>query len=56
MLEEGDPVATALKAQYRNLPMPNLGFGDTEVDALIEYMAAVDAKREQDEAGKQGHH
>ena len=56
MLEEGDPVATALKAQYRNLPMPNFGFGDTEVDALIEYMAAVDAKREQDEAGKQGHH
>ena len=54
MLEEGDPVATALKAQFRNLPMPNFSFGDKEVDSLIEYMAAMDEKRAQDEAAKDG--
>lgn len=53
MLEEGDPLATALAARFRNLPMPNFGFGDTEVDALIEYMAAMDAKRAESAAGKQ---
>lgn len=46
MIEEGDPVALALLAQYRNLPMPNFGFGDVEVDALIDYMSEMDAKRE----------
>lgn len=56
MLEEGDPVATALKAQFRNLPMPNFSFGDTEVDSLIEYMSAMDEKRAQAEAPKQQHH
>jgi protein SCO1/2 len=54
MLEEGDPVATALKAQFRNLPMPNFSFGDKEVDSLIEYMSAMDEKRAQDEAAKEG--
>ena len=54
MLEEGDPVATALKAQFRNLPMPNFGFGDKEVDSLIEFMAAMDEKRAQAEVAKEG--
>ena len=46
MIEEGDPLAVALLAQYKNLPMPNFGFGDVEVDALIAYMEEMDKKRE----------
>jgi protein SCO1 len=42
MLAEGDPVALALKAKYRNLPMPNYGLGDLDADALIEYMTQED--------------
>ena len=45
MLAEGDPVALELKARYRNLPMPNFGFGDVEANALIDYMAEQDRKR-----------
>ena len=45
MIAEGDPVALALLEQYRNLPMPNFGFGDIEVDALIAYMEEMDAKK-----------
>lgn len=45
MLAEGDPVAVAMKARYRNLPMPNLGLNDIDAAALIEFMNAEDAKR-----------
>lgn len=45
MLAEGDPVAVAMKARYRNLPMPNLGLNDVDAAALIEFMSAEDAKR-----------
>ena len=38
MLAEGDPIATALFAKYRNVPMPNLRLGDEDVAALIEYL------------------
>lgn len=44
MIEEGDPVATALKAQYKNMPMPNFGMGEVEASALINYLASEDAK------------
>lgn len=50
MIAEGDPIALALLARYRNVPMPNLGFGDMEVDAIIAYMEDVDAKRAQSPA------
>lgn len=40
MLAEGDPTATALRARYRNLPMPNLGLNDVDADALIAYLGA----------------
>ena len=43
MIDEGDPVATELKARYRNLPMPNFAFGDLEADAVIEYLTEQDA-------------
>jgi len=39
MLEEGDPTATALFKQYREIAMPNFRLTDEEVEALIEHMA-----------------
>lgn len=45
MIAERDPTALALMARYRNLPMPNLGMGAVEAEALIEYMRAQDAAR-----------
>jgi protein SCO1/2 len=38
MLAEGDPLATALYAKYRQLPMPKQDLTDAEVDTLIEYL------------------
>jgi len=40
MLEEGDPTATALFKQYREIAMPNFRLDDEEVEALIEHMAS----------------
>jgi protein SCO1/2 len=42
MIAEKDPVAVALKARYRNLPMPNLGLNDVDAEALITYLATAD--------------
>jgi protein SCO1/2 len=39
MLAEGDPTAVALRAAFRDLPMPNMRLNALEVQALIEYMA-----------------
>lgn len=55
MIAEGDPVALAMKAKYRNLPMPNLGLNEIEAAALIEYMHAQDAKRAAAKTGASGH-
>ncbi|MCE9521365.1 MAG: SCO family protein [Alphaproteobacteria bacterium] len=44
MIAENDPVALALKARYRNLPMPNLGLNDIDAAALIEYLEKEDAR------------
>lgn len=38
MLAEQDPIASELLARYKNVPMPNLGLGEGDVAALIEYM------------------
>ena len=46
MIAEGEPLATALRARYRNMPMPNFSLGDVEVDALIDYMKDPDKKPE----------
>jgi protein SCO1 len=40
LLAEGDPLATALFAKYKEVRMPNLRLGDGDVDALIDYMGA----------------
>jgi protein SCO1/2 len=39
MLAEKDPIAIQLFDRYNKLPMPNLRLSDTDVDALIAYMA-----------------
>jgi protein SCO1/2 len=44
MLAEQDPIATQLRARYRNMAMPNLGFGDVEAQAIIDYLTEQDAK------------
>jgi protein SCO1 len=45
MIAERDPTALALMARYRNLPMPNLGLNDNEVQEILNYMRAQDARR-----------
>jgi protein SCO1/2 len=45
LLAEKDPVAMQLLAEYEELEMPNLGLGDVDVDALIEYLS-VDGNRQ----------
>ena len=35
MLEEGDPIATALYAKYRRISMPNLGLNDEDVQEVV---------------------
>jgi protein SCO1 len=43
MLAEGDPVAKALYARYKQVTMPNLRLGDADVAAIIEYLDAEGA-------------
>ena len=38
MLREGDELATALLAEYKNIPMPNLRLAEKEVAALLGYI------------------
>jgi protein SCO1/2 len=38
MLQERDPIATALLAQYNNLPMPNLQLTEANAEAVLEYL------------------
>lgn len=38
MLEEGDPVAVAMMAEYNDIPMPNMRLTDKDVAALLGYM------------------
>jgi protein SCO1 len=45
LLAENDPLATALYAEYRNLSMPNLRLGPSDVDSLLEYLEAQTAAR-----------
>jgi protein SCO1/2 len=45
MIAEKDPTALALKARYRNLPMPNLGLNDVDAAALIEHLEKEDKKK-----------
>ncbi len=38
MLAHKDPIATEMLAQYQNIPMPNQGLTDAEVEALLFYL------------------
>lgn len=65
MLEEGDPLAAALLAQYQGIPMPNLRLTDTDVGKLLGFMEqesdrihrlrAAEAERHRRHAGHEGH-
>ena len=43
MLAEKDPLATALFARYKGLPMPNLSLPKADVAVLIDYIDAQTA-------------
>jgi protein SCO1/2 len=38
MLEEGDPIATEMYAQFNKIPMPNLELNEVEITALLEFI------------------
>lgn len=38
VLAEGDPLATSLLEEYNNVPMPNLGLSQAQVDDVITYL------------------
>jgi protein SCO1/2 len=40
MLAENDPIAIALFAKYKNVPMPNLRLSDAEIAAVLSFMEA----------------
>lgn len=40
MIASGDPTAEALLAENNNIPMPNLGLSEAEVQALLAYLEA----------------
>ncbi len=43
VLEEKDPIATALFRKYKGIQMPNLRLGDEDVEALISYIESESA-------------
>ncbi len=51
MLEEKDPLAMALLAQYKNVPMPNLRLNDRHIEQLLDYIAQESRRIHQLEAG-----
>jgi protein SCO1 len=44
MLAEGDPLALALFAQYKQVPMPNLHLSESDVAALLAYLEMYPAR------------
>jgi protein SCO1/2 len=60
MIEEGDPLAVALLAQYKNVPMPNFRLTDREISMLLLHIdqesrrvEEVGARRAPQAAGEQ---
>lgn len=57
MLAEGDPVATAMLPQFRNLAMPNLKLSEANVAALLAFVDAESRKvMEERAAAQHGQH
>lgn len=50
VLAERDPLALELLARHGNVPMPNLGLTDREVDEVVGYLEAADAAAETERA------
>jgi len=46
LLAEGDPIATKLFAQYKQVQMPNLRLGEADVALLLKYLEAQPAARQ----------
>ena len=44
MLAEGDPVATQLFNKYQQVRMPNLGLAPEEIEGLLSFIAAMQAR------------
>jgi protein SCO1/2 len=47
MNADGDPIALALRAEYRQVRMPNLKLSDEDVSAVIDYLAGHDGAAQQ---------
>lgn len=43
LLAEGDPVAVDLLKQFNNVPMPNLGLSDRQVEVVLRYLEVAEA-------------
>ncbi len=43
MLAAGDPIATQLLKEYKNVPMPSFKLTDEQVEAIIAYLESMDA-------------
>jgi protein SCO1/2 len=63
MLEEEDPLAMALLAQYNNVPMPNLRLTKTDIEKLLGYIDEESGRIQRTEAAQMaaadphaGHH
>ncbi len=46
VIASGDPTATQLLEEFNNLPMPNLGLSDQEVEALIAFLESQSGSSE----------
>ena len=44
VMQRADSIAKALLAEYNNIPMPNLGLTDAEIEALLHYIARESEK------------
>ncbi|HEX7090026.1 MAG TPA: cytochrome c [Longimicrobiales bacterium] len=44
LMQRSDSIGKALLAEYNNIPMPNLGLTDEEIEALLHYIALESAK------------
>jgi protein SCO1/2 len=52
MLAEKDPLAMQLFERYNRLPMPNLRLSDSEVNALMQYMAGFHSPEKSSKSGR----
>jgi protein SCO1/2 len=56
LLNENDPIATALLKKYNNVRMPNTGVGELEMNLLFGYIEAQTAARNKEAAAGAGAH